>query len=106
MDDEPFLFDLVDGSKVLKLTPSQQHNVTLREKLQSDWELVTERIKAFDLNETSTGKKSQKILYYFIKTVWAIAYSTITVYSNEARTKNKMNANEGKKNDWERIIYH
>ena len=58
LDDEPFLFDLVDGNKVLKFTPSQEHNVTLREKLQSDWELVTERIKAFDLNETSTGKES------------------------------------------------
>ena len=55
LDDEPFLFDLVDGTKVLKLTPTQQHNVTLREKLQSDWELVTERIKAFDVNENSSG---------------------------------------------------
>ena len=54
LDDEPFLFDLVDGTKILKLTPSQQQNVNVREKLKSDWELVTERIKAFD--ETSTGK--------------------------------------------------
>jgi hypothetical protein len=58
LDDEPFLFDLVDGTKVLKLTPSQERNVSVREKLQSDWELVTERIKAFDLNETLTGKIS------------------------------------------------
>ncbi len=56
LDDEPFLFDLVDGTKILKLTPSQQQNVNVREKLKSDWELVTERIKAFD--ETSTGKLS------------------------------------------------
>lgn len=59
LDDEPFLFDLVDGTKVLKLTPSQQRNVSVREKLQSDWELVTERIKAFDLNETLTDSSNQ-----------------------------------------------
>ncbi|XP_028409473.1 leucine-rich repeat-containing protein 56-like [Dendronephthya gigantea] len=57
LDDEPFLFDLVDGTKVLKLTPSQQHDVSLREKLKSDWELVTERIKAFDVDETITESK-------------------------------------------------
>ena len=55
LDDEAFLFDLVDGTKMLKLTPSQQQNVSLREKLKSDWELVTERIKAFDNDESMPG---------------------------------------------------
>lgn len=54
LDDEPFLFDLVNGAQVLKITPSQQQHVNLREKLKSDWELVTERIKAFDLEEQAT----------------------------------------------------
>ena len=56
LDDEPFLFDLVNGAQVLKITPSQQQHVNLREKLKSDWELVTERIKAFDLEEQATGE--------------------------------------------------
>ena len=56
LDDEPFLFDLVNGVRVLKISPSQQQNVNLREKLKSDWELVTERIKAFDSEEQSAGK--------------------------------------------------
>jgi hypothetical protein len=56
LDDEAFLFDLVNGTKMLKLTPSQQQTVSLREKLKSDWELVTERIKAFDNEESFTGK--------------------------------------------------
>ena len=66
LDDEPFLFDLVDGTKVLKLTPSQQYDVSLREKLKSDWELVTERIKAFDVDETIAGKKFINDLYIYI----------------------------------------
>lgn len=63
LDDEPFLFDLVNGTRVLKITPSQQQNVNLRAKLKSDWELVTERIKAFDLEEQTaeTSKEDQEL---------------------------------------------
>lgn len=60
LDDEPFLFDLVDGAKVLKIIPCQQRNQSLREKLKSDWELVTDRIKAFDSSETLTGRITRR----------------------------------------------
>ncbi|XP_046862105.1 leucine-rich repeat-containing protein 56-like isoform X2 [Xenia sp. Carnegie-2017] len=56
LDDEPFLFDLVDGQKILKTTPAPQHDVSFNEKLQSDWELVTERIKTFNDEEIVTGE--------------------------------------------------
>ena len=59
LDDEPFLFDLVDGQKILKITPAPQHDVSFNEKLQSDWELVTERIKTFNDEEIVTGKNLQ-----------------------------------------------
>ena len=60
LDDEPFLFDLVDGQKILKTTPAPQHDVSFNEKLQSDWELVTERIKTFNDEEIVTGKNLQR----------------------------------------------
>ena len=62
LDDEPFLFDLVNGVRVLKITPTQEQSKSVREKLKSDWELVTERIKAFDLDEQSTGWYRMKLM--------------------------------------------
>ena len=70
LDDEPFLFDLVNGSRVLKMTPSQQQNKSIREKLRSDWELVTERIKAFDLEEQlAAGEQTRD--HYTVFLSWA-----------------------------------
>lgn len=51
LDDEPFLVEKVDGKPVLRQPPASHRATKVPEHLKEDWQLVSEGIKAIDVEE-------------------------------------------------------
>lgn len=51
LDDEPFLIEKVDGKPVLRQPPASHRPSKVPEHLKADWQLVSEGIKAVNIDE-------------------------------------------------------
>ena len=51
LDDEPFLVEKVDGKPVLRQPPASHRPNKVPEHLKADWQLVSEGIKAVNIDE-------------------------------------------------------